>query len=42
MSNFLGSVHPDWGVFRVVPILLTILVTVGTVMYKQDNEQDNK
>ena len=33
---------PDWGVFRVVPILLTILVTVGTVMYKQDNEQDNK
>ena len=41
MSNFLGSVH-DWGVFRVVPILLTILVTVGTVMYKQDNEQDNK
>ena len=31
-----------WGVFRVVPILLTILVTVGTVMYKQDNEQDNK
>ena len=32
----------DWGVFRVVPILLTILVTVGTVMYKQDNEQDNK
>lgn len=33
---------PAWGVFRVVPILLTILVTVGTVMYKQDNEQDNK
>lgn len=33
---------PDWGVFRVVPILLTILVTVGTVMFKQDNEQDNK
>ena len=28
--------------FRTVPILLTILVTVGTVMYKQDNEQDNK
>ncbi|MBT0913429.1 hypothetical protein [Streptococcus salivarius] len=33
---------PAWGVFRVIPILLTILVTVGTVMYKQDNEQDNK
>ena len=26
---------PDWGVFRVIPILLTILVTVGTVMYKK-------
>ena len=33
---------PDWGVFRVIPILLTILVTIGTVMFKQDNEQDNK
>ena len=41
VSIFLAYV-PDWGVFRVVPILLTILVTVGTVMYKQDNEQDNK
>ena len=40
-SIFLGY-YPVWGVFRVVPILLTILVTVGTVMYKQDNEQDNK
>ena len=28
--------------FRYVPILLTILVIVGTVMYKQDNEQTNK
>jgi hypothetical protein len=28
--------------FRTVPIMLTILVTVGTVMYKQDNEQTNK
>ena len=28
--------------FRTVPIMLTILVTVGTVMFKQDNEQDNK
>ena len=41
VSIFLAY-DPDWGVFRVVPILLTILVTVGTVMYKQDNEQDNK
>ena len=28
--------------FRTVPIMLTILVTVGTVMFKQDNEQTNK
>ena len=28
--------------FRTVPILLALLVTVGTVMYKQDNEQTNK
>ena len=41
VSIFLAY-DPDWGVFRVGPILLTILVTVGTVMYKQDNEQDNK
>ena len=41
VSIFLAY-DPDWGGFRVVPILLTILVTVGTVMYKQDNEQDNK
>lgn len=40
--SILLAYDPDWGVFRVVPILLTILVTVGTVMYKQDNEQDNK
>jgi len=42
VASILLAYDPDWGVFRVVPILLTILVTVGTVMYKQDNEQDNK
>ena len=41
VSIFLAY-DPDWGVFRVIPILLTILVTSGTVMFKQDNEQDNK
>ena len=41
VSIFLAY-DPDWGVFRVMPILLTILVTIGTVMFKQDNEQDNK
>lgn len=41
VSILLAS-DPDWGVFRVIPILLTILVTIGTVMFKQDNEQDNK
>ena len=42
IASIVLAYDPDWGVFRVVPILLTILVTVGTVMYKQDNEQDNK
>ena len=41
VSIFLAY-DPDWGVFRVIPILLTILVTIGTVIFKQDNEQDNK
>ena len=41
VSIFLAY-DPDWGVFRFIPILLTILVTVGTVMFKQDNEQTNK
>ena len=41
VSIFLAY-DPDWGVFRVIPILLTILVTIGTVMFKQDNEQGNK
>lgn len=41
VSIFLAY-DPDWRFFQVIPILLTFLVTVGTVMYKQDNEQDNK
>lgn len=40
--SILLAYDPDWGVFRFIPIMLTILVTVGTVMFKQDNEQDNK
>lgn len=42
IASIVLAYDPDWGVFRVIPILLTILVIVGTVMYKQDNEQDNK
>ena len=42
VASILLAYDPDWGVFRVIPILLTILVTVGTVMYKQDNEKTNK
>lgn len=42
VASILLAYDPDWGVFRVIPILLTILVTIGTVMFKQDNEQDNK
>lgn len=41
VSIFLAY-DPDWGVFRVTPFLITLLVTVGTVMFKQDNEQTNK
>lgn len=42
VASILLAYDPDWGVFRVIPILLTILVTIGTVLFKQDNEQDNK
>ena len=42
VASILPAYDPDWGVFRVIPILLTILVTIGTVLFKQDNEQDNK
>ena len=35
LASVLLASDPDWGVFRVIPILLTILVTVGTVMYKK-------
>ena len=42
IASVLFAYDPDWGVFRFIPILLTILVTVGTVMYKQDNEKTNK
>ena len=42
LASVLFAYDPDWGVFRFIPILLTILVIVGTVMFKQDNEQTNK
>ena len=42
IASIVLAYDPDWGVFRVIPILLTILVTIGTVLFKQDNEQDNK
>ena len=42
IASVLFAYDPDWGVFRFIPILLTILVIVGTVMFKQDNEQTNK
>ena len=40
-STFLAY-DPAWRPYRVTPFLITLLVTVGTVMFKQDNEQDNK
>ena len=35
LASVLLAYDPDWGVFRIIPILLTLLVTVGTVMYKK-------
>ena len=35
IASVLLAYDPDWGVFRVIPILLTILVTIETVMYKK-------
>lgn len=40
--SILLAYDPAWRPYRVTPFLITLLVTVGTVMYKQDNEQDNK
>lgn len=35
LASVLLAYDPDWGVYRIIPILLTLLVTVGTVMYKK-------
>lgn len=35
LASVLLAYDPDQGVFRIIPILLTLLVTVGTVMYKK-------
>ena len=35
IASIVLAYDPDWGVFRVIPILLTILVTIETVMYKK-------
>ena len=29
---------PDWGVFRIAPIVLAILVLIGTILAKEDKE----
>lgn len=42
LASTLLAYDPAWRPFRVTPFLITLLVTVGTVMFKQDNEQDNK
>lgn len=42
LASTLLAYDPAWRPYRVTPFLITLLVTVGTVMYKQDNEQDNK
>lgn len=35
LASILLAYDPDWRVFRIIPIVLTLLVTVGTVMYKK-------
>lgn len=35
LASILLAYDPDWGVFRIIPIVLPLLVTVGTVMYKK-------
>ena len=42
LASTLLAYDPAWRPYRVTPFLIPLLVTVGTVMYKQDNEQDNK
>ena len=42
LASTLLAYDPAWRPYRVTPFLITLLVTVGTVMYKQENEQDNK
>lgn len=42
LASTLLAYDPAWRPFRVTPFLITLLVTVGTVMFKQDNEQTNK
>ena len=29
---------PDWGVFRIAPVVLSILVLIGTILAKEDKE----
>ena len=42
LASTLLAYDPAWRPFRVTPFLISLLVTVGTVMFKQDNEQTNK
>lgn len=34
-ASILLASDPNWKPYRIIPILLTLLVTVGTVMYKK-------
>lgn len=35
LASVLLASDPNWKPYRIIPILLTLLVTVGTVMYKK-------
>ena len=38
MLSIILAYDPDWGVFRIAPIVLGILVLIGTLLAKEDKE----
>ena len=38
MLSIILAYDPDWGVYRIAPIVLSILVLIGTILAKEDKE----
>lgn len=38
MLSIILAYDPDWGVFRIAPIVFAILVLIGTILAKEDKE----